>query len=183
MSLRDDLIKLAYRKPELRPRLMPLIKEAAKGDTFKCPECGSKVLEATGYCVKCEKKVKKAGSHDVARYTDHLIALLERKNPSDPVKYLETEGKKTKETLKDLIDNIGKQLKEYDKEKQAVGALLDTAMPDAKEQAQRELRRLNERMSQLDQERLEYKDQLETFEQALEKTISIAKDSMAHQSG
>ena len=29
-------------------------------DTFKCPQCGTKVLEKTGYCVKCKKKVKKA---------------------------------------------------------------------------------------------------------------------------
>ena len=31
----------------------------ANTKTFKCPECGSKVLEQTGYCVKCQKKVKK----------------------------------------------------------------------------------------------------------------------------
>jgi ribosomal protein L37AE/L43A len=29
-------------------------------DTFECPNCGTKVLENTGYCVKCKKKVKKA---------------------------------------------------------------------------------------------------------------------------
>jgi flagellar biosynthesis GTPase FlhF len=28
--------------------------------TFKCPTCGTNVLEQTGYCVKCKKKVKKA---------------------------------------------------------------------------------------------------------------------------
>ena len=28
-----------------------------KGETFKCPECGTKVLKASGYCVKCKKKV------------------------------------------------------------------------------------------------------------------------------
>ncbi len=28
--------------------------------TFKCPECGTKVLENTGYCLKCKEKVKKA---------------------------------------------------------------------------------------------------------------------------
>lgn len=28
--------------------------------TFECPHCGTKVLENTGYCVKCEKKVKEA---------------------------------------------------------------------------------------------------------------------------
>jgi hypothetical protein len=32
----------------------------AKAKTFKCPECGTKVLEQTAYCVKCKKKVKKA---------------------------------------------------------------------------------------------------------------------------
>jgi len=29
-------------------------------NTFKCPECGTKVLQQTGYCVKCKKKVKEA---------------------------------------------------------------------------------------------------------------------------
>jgi predicted RNA-binding Zn-ribbon protein involved in translation (DUF1610 family) len=26
--------------------------------TFECPNCGTKVLENTGYCVKCKKNVK-----------------------------------------------------------------------------------------------------------------------------
>lgn len=30
-------------------------------ETFKCPECGTKVLKQTGYCVKCKKKVEKGG--------------------------------------------------------------------------------------------------------------------------
>jgi len=29
-------------------------------ETFKCPNCGTKVLENTGYCLKCKEKVKKA---------------------------------------------------------------------------------------------------------------------------
>ena len=29
-----------------------------KAKTFPCPTCGTKVLEAAGYCVKCKKKVK-----------------------------------------------------------------------------------------------------------------------------
>ena len=32
-------------------------KEAA--ETMKCPTCGTKVLKATGYCLKCKKKIKK----------------------------------------------------------------------------------------------------------------------------
>jgi uncharacterized OB-fold protein len=35
--------------------------------TFKCPECGTKVLENTGYCIKCEKKVKQASNENQAR--------------------------------------------------------------------------------------------------------------------
>jgi len=34
-------------------------KVSANNGTFKCPDCGSKVLEATSYCVKCKKKVSK----------------------------------------------------------------------------------------------------------------------------
>ena len=32
----------------------------AKGNTktFPCPDCGTKVLEQTKYCVKCKKKVE-----------------------------------------------------------------------------------------------------------------------------
>ena len=39
------------------------IREAAlmtSAETFKCPNCGTKVLENTGYCLKCKEKVKKA---------------------------------------------------------------------------------------------------------------------------
>jgi hypothetical protein len=31
--------------------------EAASTETFKCPDCGSKVLKQTGYCLSCKKKV------------------------------------------------------------------------------------------------------------------------------
>jgi len=31
-----------------------------KTKTFECPECGTKVLENTGYCLKCKEKVKEA---------------------------------------------------------------------------------------------------------------------------
>jgi len=30
---------------------------SAENGTFKCPDCGTKVLKATGYCLKCKKKV------------------------------------------------------------------------------------------------------------------------------
>ena len=43
------------------------VKEIEAAATFKCPECGSKVLENTGYCLKCKKKVKKARSWEPMR--------------------------------------------------------------------------------------------------------------------
>jgi DNA-directed RNA polymerase subunit RPC12/RpoP len=33
------------------------VEEEKKNGTFKCPDCGSKVLKNTAYCVKCKKKV------------------------------------------------------------------------------------------------------------------------------
>ncbi len=32
--------------------------EEAKTGTFKCPDCGTKVLKNTEYCLSCKKKVK-----------------------------------------------------------------------------------------------------------------------------
>jgi hypothetical protein len=57
-SLYRKVIKLAYDRPELRPHLLPILTAA---ETFSCPECDTKVLEQTGYCVKCKSKVKEAG--------------------------------------------------------------------------------------------------------------------------
>ena len=37
--------------------------------TFPCPVCGTKVLENTGYCVKCKKKVKKASQRVAKQIT------------------------------------------------------------------------------------------------------------------
>jgi predicted RNA-binding Zn-ribbon protein involved in translation (DUF1610 family) len=33
------------------------VSEEKKEGTFKCPNCGTKVLRNTGYCLKCKKKV------------------------------------------------------------------------------------------------------------------------------
>jgi len=35
--------------------------------TFKCPECGSKVLDNTSYCVKCKKKAEKTAAAKTAK--------------------------------------------------------------------------------------------------------------------
>ena len=41
----------------------------AKAKTFPCPTCGTKVLEQTGYCVKCKKKVKPGAAKKAAEET------------------------------------------------------------------------------------------------------------------
>lgn len=46
--------------------LVKIAKSLTSADTFKCPECGSKVLDQTSYCVKCKKKVKKAATRPLA---------------------------------------------------------------------------------------------------------------------
>lgn len=71
MDLKTKVIKLAYEQPELRNHLLPLVVSASK--TFKCPECGSKVLEETKYCVKCKKKVKKASSNGRRKNAGHIF--------------------------------------------------------------------------------------------------------------
>lgn len=45
---------------KIAQELVMLARELMSADTFKCPDCGTKVLEQTGFCVKCKKKVKKA---------------------------------------------------------------------------------------------------------------------------
>ena len=45
--------------------LVSIAKELVAG-TFKCPDCGAKVLENTGYCLSCKKKVKPSGGGDKA---------------------------------------------------------------------------------------------------------------------
>ena len=45
-------------------QLVALAEVLVSADTFKCPECGTKVLEQTGYCVKCKKKVKEAAEDE-----------------------------------------------------------------------------------------------------------------------
>jgi predicted RNA-binding Zn-ribbon protein involved in translation (DUF1610 family) len=49
---------------------------AANKKTFKCPECGSKVLEQTKYCVKCKKKVKQASEELIFSSEDDALQYL-----------------------------------------------------------------------------------------------------------
>ena len=64
-AIAQSLLKLA-REIAGEPR------EAA--DTFKCPTCGTKVLEQTGYCVKCKKKVKEAAAQALLKIARELTS-------------------------------------------------------------------------------------------------------------
>ena len=55
-KIQKELIRLGHRK--LAQKYFEKISERNNG-TFKCPECGTKVLENTKYCLKCKKKVEK----------------------------------------------------------------------------------------------------------------------------
>ena len=51
--------------------------------TFKCPECGTGVLENTGYCVKCKKKVKEGALMPLTEVTPEALASLPRMSLSE----------------------------------------------------------------------------------------------------
>ena len=59
--------------------------------TFKCPNCGTKVLENTGYCVKCEKKVKQAVGESRLRKWEDLTEKFRHYYPRWEVSELPTE--------------------------------------------------------------------------------------------
>lgn len=85
-------------------------KEAGKAETIKCPDCGTKVLKATGYCLKCKKKVKggdkkeedkkedkkdkkedkkdnkKEAAEKIAESLDEIAGLLEAQNDPELLK-------------------------------------------------------------------------------------------------
>jgi predicted RNA-binding Zn-ribbon protein involved in translation (DUF1610 family)/succinate dehydrogenase flavin-adding protein (antitoxin of CptAB toxin-antitoxin module) len=58
-GMKDE--ELSHRLASDAPDLETVL--AAK--TFKCPDCGTNVLQQTGYCVKCKKKVKQASEEEV----------------------------------------------------------------------------------------------------------------------
>lgn len=90
-KLKAELTKLAYNNPELRKDLLPLLKESGKKDTFKCPECGSKVLENTGYCMKCKKKVKKSSLGMEDELPGIHESRFEEGKPADPTQNMTPE--------------------------------------------------------------------------------------------
>lgn len=65
-------------KQKIAKELVEVARLFAAG-TFKCPDCGSKVLEQTGYCVKCKKKVKKAANKEAAELWEKVAAEYGRK--------------------------------------------------------------------------------------------------------
>jgi predicted RNA-binding Zn-ribbon protein involved in translation (DUF1610 family) len=71
---------------ELKPRLAsdaPEIESVLAAKTFKCPTCGTKVLEQTSYCVKCRKKVKKAEEEKEAVTKQTLVKPFENLSEGD----------------------------------------------------------------------------------------------------
>jgi len=53
--------------------------------TFPCPECGTKVLENTKYCMKCKKKVEKTAKKLVA--SPNYLKMLKKKKGMDKGDY------------------------------------------------------------------------------------------------
>lgn len=82
-------------------------------ETFKCPDCGSKVLEQTGYCVKCQKKVKKAADlADLDIKSQGLV--LELIKAKKRILVLKAQVKKIAGELKSELAKLDKRIKVLD---------------------------------------------------------------------
>ncbi len=68
-----DKVKLAKHLVALAKALM------SSGETFECPDCGTKVLKNTGYCLKCKKKVKSAAE------AEKVAMPMEHQDPLNPM--------------------------------------------------------------------------------------------------
>lgn len=64
-----DLRVMAYAMSKMSDEQFAV--RTAKAKTFKCPKCGTKVLEQTSYCVKCKKKVKPGTSKTADQNSPH----------------------------------------------------------------------------------------------------------------
>ena len=84
-------------------------KLAANNGTFKCPECGSKVLENTGYCVKCKKKVEQASKKK-------LTAKVDLKTLKSNAKKISTDVKKHYQSVSKFVKYLetAKRLDDFD---------------------------------------------------------------------
>ena len=60
LRMAKDNKEAGMNRTAVAQELVEVARLLAGAGTFECPNCGTKVLENTGYCVKCEKKVKKA---------------------------------------------------------------------------------------------------------------------------
>ena len=104
---------------ELMPRLAseaPDLETVLAAETFKCPECGTKVLQQTGYCVKCKKKVKQAdeiveaGGLTLQKLLDAFKSLTPEQAKAVAVAYKQNKGKKAAEEVVAKLGLTGKAL-------------------------------------------------------------------------
>ena len=85
-------------------------KEIVSAETFECPDCGSKVLENTGYCVKCKKKVKKANTKPEVNMKKEKVAGIISKT----AKALEA-GELNNQQAKNIVMKLAEKLEKHGK--------------------------------------------------------------------
>lgn len=61
---------------DIAKELFEVANELKAAETFKCEDCGTKVLKNTGFCVKCKKKVKKGAVRDLMADDDRRATFL-----------------------------------------------------------------------------------------------------------
>ena len=58
--------------------LVKLASDLMAADTFECPDCGTKVLDQTEYCVKCQKKVKEAAEGEFKKIDSQMNSIASK---------------------------------------------------------------------------------------------------------
>lgn len=84
-------------------------KEAGKAETIKCPDCGTKVLKATGYCLKCKKKVKGGDKKEEDKEEDKKDKKEDKKDKKEDKKDKKEDKKDNK---KEAAEKIAESLDE-----------------------------------------------------------------------
>jgi len=115
--------RTAMDRHRIAERLVALAEELTAGGengTFTCPECGTKVLKNTGYCIKCKKKVEPKGGKKAAMGSRVLkrggdgVQLLEQTLSDDSIAFAVQVGR----TVIACVDRI------------AAGEVFDTLTDD-----------------------------------------------------
>lgn len=122
-AIGKDLRSMAYVLAKMNDEAFE--NRMAKAETFECPECGTKVLKQTGYCVKCKKKVKSKAAASEEEISSETVVLEDKwtREASEAVKasLLSEKGVEAKGWTPPKEESEEEEKKEAAEDKEAKG--------------------------------------------------------------